>query len=98
MPEGVAPEVVSADGRPANPEDLLIAYALDIPYVGQHGDDQKRWEARFGDAIRGARGQPGHGSAPRASRQDELSWARGLADAVIAEASRRGEWVAVVRR
>ena len=36
-------------GQPANPEDLLIAYALSTPYVGQHGDDQARWQARFGD-------------------------------------------------
>ena len=40
LPAGVAPEVVSADGEPANPEDLLIAYALGVPYVGQHGDDR----------------------------------------------------------
>jgi uncharacterized protein GlcG (DUF336 family) len=31
LPQGVAPEVVSADGEPANPEDLLIAYALGVP-------------------------------------------------------------------
>ena len=52
LPTGVAPSVVSADGEPANPEDLLIAYALDIPYVGQHGDDRARWQARFGDLDR----------------------------------------------
>ena len=33
----------------ANPEDLLIAHALGLPYTGQHGDDGKRWEQRFGD-------------------------------------------------
>ena len=37
-----------ADGRPANPEDLLIAYALEQEYVGQHGDDLARWTAAFG--------------------------------------------------
>ena len=36
------------DGQPANPEDQVIAYALDMPYVGQHGDDKPRWEARYG--------------------------------------------------
>ena len=36
------------DGQPANPEDQVIAYALDVPYVGQHGDDKPRWEARYG--------------------------------------------------
>ena len=51
LPAGVAPEVVSAEGEPANPEDLLIAYALGVPYVGQHGDDRARWEARFGDLV-----------------------------------------------
>jgi uncharacterized protein GlcG (DUF336 family) len=95
LPEGVAPEVVSAEGKPANPEDLLIAYALDIPYVGQHGDDQKRWEARFGQLSVAPADSLGMAPAPPASRQAELSWARGLADAVIAEATRRGERVAV---
>ena len=40
---------MSVAGRPANPEDLLIAYALGVPYVGQHGDDSARWALRFGD-------------------------------------------------
>ena len=40
---------MSVAGRPANPEDLLIAYALGVPYVGQHGDDSTRWALRFGD-------------------------------------------------
>ena len=51
FPAGVDPRVLSADGQPANPEDLLIAYALGIPYAGQHGDDQKRWEQRFGELV-----------------------------------------------
>src|SRR6185436_15151405 len=45
LPTGVAPEAVSADGEPANPEDLLIAYAVGVPYAGQHGDDRARWQA-----------------------------------------------------
>jgi uncharacterized protein GlcG (DUF336 family) len=32
-----------ADGRPANAEDLLVHYALGLPYAGQHGDDEARW-------------------------------------------------------
>src|SRR6195952_5512281 len=51
IPTGVEPAGVSADGEPANPEDLLIAYALGGRYVGQHGDDRARWEARFGDLV-----------------------------------------------
>jgi uncharacterized protein GlcG (DUF336 family) len=51
FPAGVDPRVLSANGEPANPEDLLIAYALGLPYAGQHGDDRKRWEDRFGDLV-----------------------------------------------
>ncbi len=39
FPADVDPRALSVDGRPANPEDLLIAYALGLPYTGQHGDD-----------------------------------------------------------
>ena len=67
LPAGVAPEVVSADGEPANPEDLLIAYALGVPYVGQHGDDQARWEARFGDLVVAPEESLGMQPAPAAS-------------------------------
>jgi len=35
LPTGVAPEVVSAEGEPANPEDLLIAYALGTTYTDE---------------------------------------------------------------
>src|SRR6185436_20955129 len=69
LPAGVAAEVVSADGEPANPEDLLIAYALDIPYVGQHGDDAARWRARFGDLVVAPADSLGMKPAPAASRQ-----------------------------
>ena len=48
FPVGADPRLVSADGQPANPEDLLIAYALGIGYAGQHGDEAKRWAERFG--------------------------------------------------
>jgi uncharacterized protein GlcG (DUF336 family) len=86
---------VSADGRPANPEDLLIAYALAIPYAGQHGDDQKRWEQRFGDLVVDPADSLGMAAAPPASRQAQLDWAIALCDAAMNEAARRGVRVAV---
>jgi uncharacterized protein GlcG (DUF336 family) len=95
FPAGVDPRVLSADGEPANPEDLLIAYALGIPYAGQHGDDRKRWVDRFGDLVVEPAESLGMAPAPRATRQAELDWARGLCDAVMAVASGRGVQVAV---
>ena len=95
LPAGVAPEVVSAEGEPANPEDLLIAYALGVPYVGQHGDDRARWEARFGDLVVAPADSLGMKPAPPASRQRELAWARSVCDRVIAAATERGVLVSV---
>jgi uncharacterized protein GlcG (DUF336 family) len=95
FPAGVDPRVLSADGEPANPEDLLIAYALGLPYTGQHGDDRKRWEARFGDLVVDPADSLGMAPAPRATSQAELAWARGLCDAAMEAASSRGVQVAV---
>jgi len=95
LPTGVAPEVVSADGEPANPEDLLIAYALGIPYAGQHGDDAARWSERFGDLVVSPVDSLGTKPAPRASRQVELEWARRLCDRVISAARSSSIKVAV---
>jgi len=95
LPADVDPRVMSADGRPANPEDLLIAYALAIPYAGQHGDDQKRWEQRFGDLVVDPADSLGMAAAPPASRQAQLDWAIALCDAAMNEAARRGVRVAV---
>src|SRR5580693_3593861 len=95
FPAGVDPRVLSADGEPANPEDLLIAYALGIPYAGQHGDDRKRWVDRFGDLVVDPADSLGMAPAPPASRQAQLDWARGLCDAAMDAASRRGVRVAV---
>jgi uncharacterized protein GlcG (DUF336 family) len=95
LPTGVAPEVVSAEGKPANPEDLLIAYALGVPYVGQHGDDAARWAARFGDLVVAPEQSLGMAESPRASRQPELEWARELCDHVLAVAAGRGLLVSV---
>jgi uncharacterized protein GlcG (DUF336 family) len=95
FPDGTDPRAVSADGRPANPEDLLIAYPLGVPYAGQHGDDQKRWEQRFGELMVDPAENLGMAPAPRASRQVQLDWARVLCDAAMAAASHRGVAVAV---
>jgi uncharacterized protein GlcG (DUF336 family) len=82
-----------ADGRPANCEDLIVHYALGIPYAGQHGDDEQRWLAAYGAPP----GEPGLGMAapPRASRQPELAWALELADSVLAAARAGGHRIAV---
>jgi uncharacterized protein GlcG (DUF336 family) len=95
FPADVDPRVLSADGSPANPEDLLIAYALGIPYTGQHGDDQKRWQQRFGELVIDPADSLGMAAAPPAAQQAQLDWARALCDAAMAEAARRGETVAV---
>ena len=95
FPAGVDPHVLSADGEPANPEDLLIAYALGLPYAGQHGDDRKRWQDRFGDLVIDPAESLGMAPAPRATRQAQLEWAKGLCDAAMDAASRRGVQVAV---
>jgi uncharacterized protein GlcG (DUF336 family) len=78
------------DGRPANPEDQVVAHALGTPYVGQHGDDKARWEARYGawqdhDA-------PPQVPVPASSGQPWLDAAVALADRVLAT----GQSVAVV--
>ena len=95
LPQGVAPEVVSAEGEPANPEDLLVAYALDVTYAGQHGDDRARWEARFGDLVVAPADSLGMKVAPAADGQPELTWAIALCDRVLAEAASRGLRVSV---
>ena len=95
FPDGADPRVLSVDGLPANPEDLLIAYALRIPYTGQHGDDQKRWEQRFGDLAIDPAESLGLAQAPPAAQQAQLDWARALCDAAMAAAAGRGAAVAV---
>jgi uncharacterized protein GlcG (DUF336 family) len=79
------------DGRPANPEDQVVAYALDVPYVGQHGDDEPRWEQRYGAWQEdGAPSSPV--TVPPAGAQPVLDAAVALADRVLAS----GRPVAVV--
>jgi len=95
FPADVDPRALSVDGRPANPEDLLIAYALGLPYAGQHGDDGKRWEQRFGDLDVDPADSLGMAPAPPATGQAELDWAKALCDAARDVASRHGVRVAV---
>ena len=95
IPPGLAPEVLVADGRPTNPEDLLIAYALGQPYVGQHGDDLARWTNAFGPWPDEPPAGMGTAEAPAATHQPDLDWARGLADAVLARAATAGLAVSV---
>lgn len=103
-PAGTDPMGMIADGVPANPEDLVVHYALGVPYVGQHGDDEARWRAAFGEWPGDLAGQSpvvgegvGQGMtlAPAAKAQLEHQWAVALADQVMAEAQRRGQRVAV---
>ena len=95
LPQGVRPEVVSADGEPANPEDLLIAYALGLPYRGQHGDDAARWRERFGDLVVSAEAALGMKTAPTASGQPELQWAKELCEQVRSLAAADGLRISV---
>src|SRR6185312_4637289 len=74
---------------------LLIAYALGLPYVGQHGDDRARWRERFGDLVVSPADSLGVRQAPAASGQPELAWARSMCDQVLAAAAGRGLLVAV---
>jgi uncharacterized protein GlcG (DUF336 family) len=92
---GTEPEQMISDGQPANPEDLLVHYALGIPYVGQHGDDYARWTTSFGRWPANPAGGIGMSEAPKATGLDELQWARSLSDAVLHEAAQRGVRVAV---
>jgi uncharacterized protein GlcG (DUF336 family) len=96
-PAGTDPMDMIADGVPANPEDLVVHYALGIPYTGQHGDDEKRWRDAFGEWPAGDQRPVGQGmtAAPAAQAQPEHRWAIALADQVMAEAQRRGLRVAV---
>src|SRR3954470_12823471 len=56
---GADPRKLIADGKPANNEDLLVHYALGLPYEGQHGDDAERWIAAYGALPE----EPGEGMA-----------------------------------
>lgn len=95
FPAGVDPENLIVGGRPANPEDLLIHYALGIDYVGQHGDDMERWLRRYGAWEEPVTPGKGMAPAPRASAQAELDRAIEVADRAIRAAHERGLAIAV---
>jgi uncharacterized protein GlcG (DUF336 family) len=81
-----------AQGLPANNEDLLVHYALGLPYEGQHGDDEQRWIDAYGSLPE----EEGLGYAePRPANQPEHRWGMALADRAIAAAADRGVRVAV---
>ncbi len=94
---GSDPLKLIADGGPSNGEDLLVHYALGIPYEGQHGDDLERWIDTYGawpgdlDPAAGT----GMAPAPPAQHQEEHRWALALADRALAEAQRRGLRIAL---
>lgn len=89
---GIDRRMLIAQGRPANSEDLIVLWALGLPYAGQHGDDEKRWLEAFG-SLPDEEGL-GYGEPP-APDQPEHVWARALADRAMAHARDRGLRVAV---
>jgi len=89
---GVDRRMLIAEGRPANSEDLIVLWAMGLPYRGQHGDDEKRWLDAFGELP----DEPGLGySEPPPASLPEREWALGLADRAIGEARARGVRVAL---
>ena len=92
---GAVREKLIAGGQPANCEDLLVHYAIDQPYAGQHGDDMERWVNAYGEFPADAGKGLGMADPPAPARQQELDWAFALADRALAEASARGVKIAV---
>ena len=89
---GIDRRMLIADGKPANSEDLIVLWAMGLPYRGQHGDDEKRWLDAFGELP----DEPGLGySDPPPASQPEHEWALGLADRASQEAAARGVRIAV---
>lgn len=92
---GAVREKLIANGKPANCEDLLVHYALEREYAGQHGDDMERWVAAYGEFPADAGEGLGMAEVARAQHQPELDWAIALADRTIEEANARGVRIAV---
>lgn len=89
---GIDRRMLIADGKPANSEDLVVLWAMGLPYAGQHGDDEERWLEAFGELP----DEAGLGySDPPPAEQPEHVWALGVADRALAEATARGIRVAV---
>ncbi|HLH64079.1 MAG TPA: heme-binding protein [Solirubrobacteraceae bacterium] len=89
---GVDRRMLIVEGRPANAEDLIVHWALGLPYRGQHGDDERRWLEAFGELP--AEAGSGYDDPPPA-HLPEHEWALGLVDRAIAAARERGLRVAV---
>lgn len=79
---GVDPSLLMADGKPANAEDLIISYALQIPYQNQHEEGRKLVGPRVEERI---------DDLPHC-----LPAARTYADRVLQAADKRGARAAVV--
>jgi uncharacterized protein GlcG (DUF336 family) len=89
---GVDKRYLVAQGKPANSEDLIVQWALGLDYVGQHGDDAKRWTEAFGELP----SEEGLGyTEPEGAEQPRHRWATELVDRAFAEAGSRGVRVAV---
>jgi uncharacterized protein GlcG (DUF336 family) len=89
---GVDRRMLIADGKPANSEDLIVLWALGLPYQGQHGDDEKRWLDAFGSLP----DEPGLGySDPPPASQPQHEWALALVDRALSEADAHGARVSV---
>jgi uncharacterized protein GlcG (DUF336 family) len=93
--EGSDEQKLIADGKPANGEDLLVHYALGLPYEGQHGDDVARWINAYGEFPADAGPGLGMADPPGAQHQLEHRWALAVADAATAQAARRDVLIAV---
>lgn len=94
--DGVEPEQLISDGNPTNLEDLVICYALGVPYAPQHGDDAERWLTAYGKpASSFGEGRAYEDPAP-ASAQLILDNAVKLADGAVHEAQTRDRKVSVV--
>jgi uncharacterized protein GlcG (DUF336 family) len=89
---GVDPKYLIAQGKPANSEDLIVQWALGLDYVGQHGDDEKRWLEAFGELP----DEEGLGySEPDRADQPRHLWAVDMVDRAFAVAAERRVRVAV---
>jgi uncharacterized protein GlcG (DUF336 family) len=89
---GVDRPYLIAQGKPANSEDLIVLWALGLDYVGQHGDDAKRWQEAFGE-LPSEQGL-GYSDAP-AAEQPRHRGAVAVVDRAFQMARDRGARVAV---
>ena len=87
--EGADPQKLIANGQPSNGEDLLVHYALGIPYAGQHGDDLERWVEAYGPFPEDPGEGLGMAPAPPAQTQPEHDWALRIVNLAIELATER---------